>query len=46
VTVSDDKTARVWDNLPIGELIERAKKRLPRQKLTTAEKEIFFVSDK
>jgi WD40 repeat protein len=46
VTASRDKTARLWDNPTLDELIERAKKRLPRQKLTAAEKEQFFVTDK
>jgi WD40 repeat protein/energy-coupling factor transporter ATP-binding protein EcfA2 len=43
VTASKDNTARIWDNLSIEELIERAKKRLPRQELTKAEKKEFFV---
>jgi hypothetical protein len=46
VTASYDKTVRVRDNLTLDVLIERAKKRLPRQAVTEAEKEQFFVTDK
>jgi WD40 repeat protein len=45
VTASYDQTARIWDNPSIKELIERAKKRLPRQALTVAEKKRFFIPE-
>ena len=45
VTISLDETVRMWDNLRIGELIARAKKRVSRQELTAADKETFFISD-
>jgi WD40 repeat protein len=45
VTASFDQTARIWDNPSIKELIERAKKRLPRQALTVAEKKRFFIPE-
>jgi WD40 repeat protein len=45
LTASYDSTARLWDNPTLDELIERAKKRLPRQEMTKAEKEEFFVSN-
>jgi hypothetical protein len=35
----------VWDTFTFEALIARTKERLPRQELTAAEKDTFFVSD-